>query len=207
MPETYYFAVQDLKDFVTRYLTRWDISIEDAVLAAEVLVSADMRGVDSHGVIRLKSYYGSRLAKNQIDAHAPFSILKETASSLVVDACNGLGHPAGVKTMKLCIEKASQNGICMATVRNSNHYGIAGYYAMMALEKDMIGISFTNSGPSGGAHSRQESHAGDQSHRGGCSCRFKPTVRAGYGHQHCAHRSGCRLPKKRKTNPSRLGHR
>ncbi len=142
-----YFAIDALKGYVIRYLTRWEVSPEDAAIAADVLVSADMRGVDSHGVIRLGNYYGSRLAKGQIDPRAEISLVHETASSLVVDANNGLGHPAGVKTMRLCIEKARANGIAFATTRNSNHYGIAGYYAMMALPEEMIGISFTNSGP------------------------------------------------------------
>ena len=143
----YYYQYQDLKEFAIRYFTRWGITVEDASIAAEVLLSADMRGVDSHGLIRLHSYYGSRLAKGQIDATAPLRIVAETSATLAVDACNGLGHPAGVKTMQMCIAKARQSGVAMATVRNSNHYGIAGYYAMMALPEDMIGVSFTNSGP------------------------------------------------------------
>ena len=142
-----YFAIPDLKAYVIRYLTRWGINPDDAATAAEVLVSADMRGVDSHGVIRLGSYYGSRLAKGQINPRAELSVVHETSTSIVADANNGLGHPAGFKTMQLCIEKARANGIAFATARNSNHYGIAGYYAMMALKEEMIGVSFTNSGP------------------------------------------------------------
>lgn len=144
---TKYFAIPDLKSYITRYFRRWEISDEDAQLAAEVLLSADMRGVDSHGVIRLKSYYGSRIANGLIDAHAPLKVINETPTTLALDACNGLGHPAGVRAMRQCINKARQSGIAFATVRNSNHYGIAGYYAMMALPEDMIGISFTNSAP------------------------------------------------------------
>jgi len=144
---TQYFTPQDLKSYTTRYLMRWGINEEDATIAADVLVSADMRGVDSHGLIRLQSYYGSRFAKGQIDPHAPLTLLSETPATLAMDAHNGLGHPAGVKTMRLCLQKARQNGAAIATVRNSNHYGIAGYYAMMAVEQSMIGVSFTNSGP------------------------------------------------------------
>lgn len=144
---TQYFAIPDLKSYIVRYFQRWDVSVEDALLAADVLVSADMRGVDSHGIIRLKSYYGSRIANGLIEAHAPLNVVNETPTTIALDACNGLGHPAGVKAMRLCIAKARQSGVALATVRNSNHYGIAGYYAMMALPEDMIGISFTNSGP------------------------------------------------------------
>ncbi|MBP9040843.1 MAG: Ldh family oxidoreductase [Anaerolineaceae bacterium] len=144
---THFYAIDDLRSYIIRYLQRWDVTTEDARLTSDVLLSADMRGIDSHGVIRLKSYYGSRLAKGLIDPHAPLSVVKETQTTLAMDANNGLGHPASVKAMRLCIEKAALNGVALATVRNSNHYGIAGFYAMMALPEDMIGISFTNSSP------------------------------------------------------------
>lgn len=144
---TQYFAIDDLKSYIIRYLLRWELSEEDAQMTADVLISADMRGVDSHGVIRLKSYYGSRLARGLIDPRATLSVVKETLTTISLNANNGLGHPAGVKTMLACIEKARLNGVALATVRNSNHYGIAGFYAMMALPEDMIGISFTNSSP------------------------------------------------------------
>lgn len=142
-----YFDLDELKAFAVRYLTRWGISPDDAALTADVLASADMRGVDSHGFIRLQNYYGSRLAKGQIDPNAQLTVLNETTATLALDAGNGMGHPASVKSMRLCMEKARSSGVALATVRNSNHYGIAGYYAMMALEENMIGVSFTNSGP------------------------------------------------------------
>jgi len=143
----YFFQQQDLKDYTIRYFIRWGVPAEDAELAADVLVSSDARGVDSHGMIRLNSYYGSRLRKGLINPLSPITILKETPTTLAMDGGNGLGHPLGIKAMRRCIEKASTIGLAFATVRNSNHYGIAGYYAMMALPHDMIGISFTNSGP------------------------------------------------------------
>ena len=142
-----YYKEKDLKDYIERYFTRWGVPAEDAGLAAEVLVSADARGVDSHGIIRLNSYYGSRLRQGLIDPLSPLTILKETPTTISLDGGNGLGHPVGIKAMRRCIEKADSSGLAMVTVRNSNHYGIAGYYAMMALPHDMIGLSFTNSGP------------------------------------------------------------
>ena len=142
-----YFNLDELKAFAERYLIRWGISAEDAAITADVLASADMRGVDSHGFIRLQSYYGSRLEKGQIDPKAQLTVLNETTATLALDAGNGLGHPAGVKSMRMCIEKARVSGVALATVRNSNHYGIAGDYAMMALPDNMIGVSLTNSGP------------------------------------------------------------
>jgi len=143
----YYYDALALEGYILRYFTHFGVPEADAKMAADVLLSADSRGVDSHGIIRLSSYYGSRLQKGLIDPLSPMRVTKETATSISVDGGNGLGHPVSVKTMKLVLEKARLAGMAMATVRNSNHYGIAGYYAMMALSEEMIGISFTNSGP------------------------------------------------------------
>lgn len=141
------YRADDLKDYVIRFLRNYKVSEEDASIVAEVLVSADMRGVESHGVIRLDTYYGSRLRKGLIDPSSPLKILNETAATIAYDADTSLGQVAGYRAMQRCIEKADENGACMVTIRNSNHYGIAGYYAMMALPHDMIGISFTNAQP------------------------------------------------------------
>lgn len=147
MSRTYYFAAQDLETYMIRCFRKWGVPDEDATIAAAVLLSSDMRGVESHGIIRLFSYYGSRLAKGLINPLTPVTILRETAATLAIDAGNGLGHPVSVKTMRRCIDKARESGIAMATVRNSNHFGIAGFYAMMALPEEMIGICFTNTQP------------------------------------------------------------
>jgi LDH2 family malate/lactate/ureidoglycolate dehydrogenase len=136
-----------LKRYIINYFEHWGVPGEDAALAADVLLSADMRGVDSHGLIRLGSYYGSRLRKGLINPLSPLTVIRETSTTLAMDGGNGLGHPVSVKTMRRCIEKARENGVALATVRNSNHFGIAGYYAMMALPEDMIGVCFTNTTP------------------------------------------------------------
>lgn len=141
------FQAEDLKRYVIRFLTHYDVSEEDARIAAEILIAADLRGVDSHGIIRLDTYYGSRLRAGLIDPKTPLTVVHETPAALSLDAGTGLGQVAGYRAMQRCIEKAQTVGLSMATVRNSNHYGIAGYYAMMALPYDMIGISFTNSQP------------------------------------------------------------
>lgn len=141
------FRPEDLKDYVVRFFTMYGVPEADAKIAADILVSADLRGVDSHGVIRLDTYYGVRLRKGLISAQPEIKVLQETPTTAALDGGSGLGHVVGHKAMQICIEKARNVGVGMVTVRNSNHYGIAGYYAMMALEHDMIGISYTNSQP------------------------------------------------------------
>ncbi|TFH10128.1 MAG: Ldh family oxidoreductase [Candidatus Atribacteria bacterium] len=126
---------------------RFNVSEEDARVMADVLISADVRGVDSHGIIRLHSYYGDRLQQGLVNAASVVSVVHETPISASLDGGNGLGPVVAHKAMARCIAKARDSGIAAVTVRNSNHYGIAGYYAMMALPHDMIGVSLTNSQP------------------------------------------------------------
>ena len=147
MKQISYFDAQALREFVQAYFVRYGVPSEDARIAADVLVEADLRGVDSHGVIRMYSYYGSRLANGLVDPKTPLTTIRESPVSLALDAGAGLGQVAGYRAMQRCIEKAAVSGMAAVTVRNSNHYGIAGYYAMMALPHDMIGISLTNSQP------------------------------------------------------------
>jgi LDH2 family malate/lactate/ureidoglycolate dehydrogenase len=147
MPESLIYPVDALKAYVASYFTALDVPEIDAHIAADVLVSADLRGINSHGVIRLYSYYGDRLLKGQINPYSPLSVLKESPATLALDGGNGLGQVVGYRAMSRCIELAEKAGLAITTVRNSNHYGIAGYYAMMALPEDMIGISLTNSQP------------------------------------------------------------
>lgn len=141
------FRPEDLKDFMVKFFTQLNVPGEDAEIAADVLLSADLRGIDSHGIIRLNTYYGSRLRQKLINPSSPIEIIHETPTTLALDGGNGVGQVVSYRAMQLCIEKAKQAGVAMVTVRNSNHYGIAGYYAMMALPHDMIGISYTNSQP------------------------------------------------------------
>ncbi|HMD01881.1 MAG TPA: Ldh family oxidoreductase, partial [Candidatus Baltobacteraceae bacterium] len=140
------FTARGLRAFVVRAMTTVGVSPADAELVAEVLVASDLRGVESHGVARLEKFYVGRIADGTIDAAAKATTLSETPTLLAVDAHNGLGHPVSVRTMRRVIEKAREHGCAIATVCHSNHFGIAGYYAMMALEHDMIGIASTNSG-------------------------------------------------------------
>ncbi|MEA2663552.1 MAG: hypothetical protein QOI11_496 [Candidatus Eremiobacteraeota bacterium] len=134
-----------LKSFVTTILEKVGVAPEDAAIVADVLVAADLRGIESHGVARLESYYVSRIRAGQLVAQPQITTVRETPTSLVVDAGNGLGHPTAKRTMERILAKAQETGAAFGAVRNSNHYGIAGYYAMMALGRDMVGIASTNS--------------------------------------------------------------
>ncbi len=134
-----------LTSFVATVLRTVGVSATDATTVAEILVTADLRGIESHGVARLETFYVGRLRKGQMIAADVSKTVRETASSVLVDAGNGLGHPAGKRTMERVIEKAVAHGSAFGAVRNSNHFGIAGYYVMMALEHDLIGIASTNS--------------------------------------------------------------
>ncbi len=147
MSEHLKFRVADLHDWMIRFFDKLGVPAADAKTATEILLAADLRGVDSHGIIRIHSYYGSRILKGLVNPSSPYQIVKETPTSALIDGGNGLGMVVSKHAMEMCIEKAKTSGMAMVTVRNSNHYGIAGYYAMMALPHDMIGISFTNSQP------------------------------------------------------------
>jgi len=141
------FHAGALRDYMIRVLESAGVSNTDAAVSAEVLLSADMRGVESHGIIRLFPYYSRRLRQGLINPHPTLRVVNETPAVLALDGDNGLGHPTSCRAMEHCIARAQEAGAAVVTVRNSNHYGIAGYYAMMALGHDMIGLSFTNASP------------------------------------------------------------
>lgn len=132
-----------LLDFCVRVFAKMGVSAEDARITADVLVQANLRGIDSHGVARLARYVNG-LRDGVMLAQPDEKVVVETPTTVTLDAGAGLGQPVSHRAMKLAIAKAKEHGCGFATVRNSNHYGIAGYYAMMALKEDMIGISTTN---------------------------------------------------------------
>lgn len=135
----------DLQRFVAASLVAVGVDDEAARIVADVLVAADRRGIESHGVARLRWFYVDRIRNGRIVPRPTYTRVRETPTSLLLDAGNGLGHPASHHAMSATIAKARERGIAFAAVRNSNHYGIAGYYAMMALPHDMIGICSTDS--------------------------------------------------------------
>src|SRR5690606_27431952 len=114
--------------------------------AADVLLKSDLRGIDSHGVARLSGYV--RLwEKQRINATPNITVVHETATTATVDGDKGLGLVVAPFAMEIAIEKARTYGSGWVAVKNSNHFGIAGYHALMAVEHDMIGISMTNASP------------------------------------------------------------
>lgn len=119
---------------------------EEASLAAKVLVSADLRGIDSHGIARLIGYI-RLFDKKRINPAPAVKTEHETPSTGVLNGDAGLGLVVGPQAMKMAISKARQVGSGWVAVKNSNHFGIAGYHAMMALEEDCIGIAMTNASP------------------------------------------------------------
>ncbi len=132
-----------LEDFCCQVFETLGLDAQDAALAAAVLVAADARGIPSHGVARLPRYVHG-LEIGLMDPEAETEVLRETPSSLVVHAHGGMGAPVSARTMAQVIDKARAGGAAFGTVRESNHFGIAGYYAMMALDAGMIGIAMTN---------------------------------------------------------------
>ena len=137
------FSYQHLFSFSKNIFLKIGCSNEDAETAARSLLSADLRGVDSHGVARLSGYV--RLWKvKRVNAKPAIKIIHETPSTATIDGDAGLGLVMAPYAMKVAIEKAKQVGTGWVSVKNSNHFGIAGIYAMMALENDMIGIAMTN---------------------------------------------------------------
>lgn len=139
-------SYQRLFDLAKAILQKIGCSEADAILAVKVLLSADLRGIDSHGVARLSGYV--RLWEvNRISATPDIQIIYQTPSTAVVDGDSGLGLVIAPWAMQVAIDKAKNVGTGWVSVQNSNHFGIAGYHAMMALEHDMIGIALTNASP------------------------------------------------------------
>jgi L-2-hydroxycarboxylate dehydrogenase (NAD+) len=133
-----------LRSFCTEALERLEVPHEDAQITANVLVEADLRGIESHGVARM-SRYVSGIQQGMIRPKAIPRIVHETSVTATIDGDAGLGQPISHAAMQLAIAKAREHSLGFVAVRNSNHFGIAGYYAMMSLAEDMIGICTTNS--------------------------------------------------------------
>ncbi|MCP4138318.1 MAG: Ldh family oxidoreductase [bacterium] len=137
-----------MEKFMVDVFTGLGVSEEDAAVCADVLITADKRGIDSHGINRLKPIYYDRIKAQIQFPKAELKIVKERPASAVIDGGHGMGMVVAKKSMELAIEKARKYGIGMVAVRNSTHYGICGYYALMAAKAGMVGLTGTNARPS-----------------------------------------------------------
>src|SRR5215213_3883071 len=137
-PTSYLFPAARLREFTTQVFMHFGVPLADAGQAADVLAKSDLRGIDSHGVARLHTYF-EMLQLGRINPTPKIKIIRERASVASVDGDNGLGLVVGPKANEIAMDKAEQHGSGWVSVCNTNHFGIAGYYPLKALERDMIG--------------------------------------------------------------------
>ncbi|MGO8692389.1 MAG: Ldh family oxidoreductase [Rectinemataceae bacterium] len=143
-----WWAFDEVEAFMKDGFIAIGVPPAEAAVCADVLVSADKRGVDSHGVGRFKPIYLDRIWNGTLDTKTNFEIVRETPTTAVIDGHNGMGHYIAKRAMQMAIDKAEVSGMGMTAVRNSTHYGAAFYYANMAVEHGMIGLTGTSARPS-----------------------------------------------------------
>jgi L-2-hydroxycarboxylate dehydrogenase (NAD+) len=146
MEESSHIPVNVIHDFMIAVLQGLGTPPEEAHICADVLITSDLQGIESHGVGRLKYYYDRIRAGVQFTT-TEFEILKETETTAVVDGHHGMGHVIAYRAMRLAIDKARQYGLGAVAVRNGTHFGIAGYYPLMAAREGMMGLTVTNARP------------------------------------------------------------
>ena len=139
--------VETIHSFAIDVFTALGVPQDDAKTCAEVLITSDLRGIESHGVGRLKMYY-DRVKQGILSPTTEFEVVKETETTALIDGHNGMGHVISVRAMQMVIDKARKYGMGSAAVRESTHFGIDGYYPLMAVAEGMIGMAFTNARPS-----------------------------------------------------------
>ena len=143
-----YIGWEQISDFMIRVFQAYGVPKEDAEICTDVLLEADRRGVESHGCNRFKPIYLDRIKNGTLLPVTNCEIVKETPTTVVMDAHDGMGMVAAYRMMEKLIEKAKIYGMAGGTIYNSTHYGIAGYWTTMAEKAGMIGISGTNARPS-----------------------------------------------------------
>ncbi len=135
-----------IRDFVTRIFEKLGCPSEDSRAIADAFVRAELRNLSSHGMIRLKDHYQLWEA-GRLNVHPEIKVVHETPGTAVVDGDNGVGMLVATRAMQTAMEKAKNTGSGWVATRNSNHFGIGSYYALMAVEQDMIGLAMTNGNP------------------------------------------------------------
>jgi L-2-hydroxycarboxylate dehydrogenase (NAD+) len=147
LEEVAYVPVEVIGSFIVDVFERLGTPPEDARICADVLIASDLRGIESHGVGRLKYYY-DRIRAGVQSTLTEMEIVQETETTAVIDGHHGMGHVIAYGAMRLAMDKARQRGLGAVAVRNSTHFGIAGYYPLMAAKEGMMGLTVTNARPS-----------------------------------------------------------
>lgn len=148
MDNTKYINFDLLERFMADVFVKLGVPADDAKIVADVLITSDKLGIDSHGIGRFKPIYIDRIKDGILNPVTKIDVIKETYTTAILDANDGMGHVVSKKAMEMAIEKARIYGMGMVTVKNSSHYGFAGYYPLMASKEGMIGITGTNARPS-----------------------------------------------------------
>ncbi len=146
MKQVTYVPVKIIHAFMVEVFTSLGAPLEDARICAEVLIDSDSKGIESHGVGRLKYYY-DRIKAGVQRTRTEIEVVKETETTALLDGHHGMGHVIAYRAMRLAIEKARQYGLGAVAVRNSTHFGICGFYPSMAAEEGMMGLAVTNARP------------------------------------------------------------
>lgn len=139
---------EQMNDFIVDAFEGYGVPKEDAKICADVLLESDRRGIESHGCNRFKPIYIDRIVKGTLLPKTELEIIKETPTTVVMDAHDGMGMVASYHMMKKLIEKAKTYGMAGGAIKNSTHYGIAGYWSGMAAKEGLVGITGTNARPS-----------------------------------------------------------
>ena len=148
------FPAERLRGWTQEVFQKVGVSEEDATLLTDSLIEANLRGVDTHGITRMLCVYVERIRKGVLNAKSNLVVVREKTSTVLIDCNNSIGQVGAARAMRMTIEKARQTGVAFTAVTHSNHYGMAAYWAMMALPHGMIGFSATNApaavAPTGG---------------------------------------------------------
>jgi len=148
------FPVDRLRGWTQKIFQKVGVGIDDAILLTDSMIEANLRGVDTHGITRMLCVYVERIRKRVMNATSNLDVVREHASTALIDCNNSIGQVGASAAMRMTIEKARQTGVAFSAVTHSNHYGMAAYWAMMALPHGMIGFSSTNApaavAPTGG---------------------------------------------------------